>query len=137
MKKYRNSFTKTASRPKRMKNNTFGRLPKPPELPWRHLCLTPDLKLLFDREDEHFVLQYKWYPIKRRHTWYAAARFTKNGVRHTILFHRLVMDCPAHLLTHHRNENGLDCRKHNLIKCKRQRHEVLHRRCYGYSKNNT
>lgn len=69
--------------------------------------------ILVDRGDEAFVRQFNWYAVPNYGgRFYAHARVPKADKR--IIMHRVLMDAPAGLVVHHRNNNGLDNRRANL-----------------------
>ena len=62
-----------------------------------------------------FLNQRKWYAIKGATTWYAI-----HG--HYTRMHRVIMNTPCKMETHHINGNGLDNRTANLQTCTKSNH---------------
>lgn len=69
------------------------------------------LVALVDDEDFERVIQHTWWPLKRRHTFYAQARLIP-GDRALTRLHRFIV--PNVPLLDHKDGNGLNCQKFNL-----------------------
>lgn len=77
--------------------------------------------VLCDDDDFEMLSTFSWYrvlPTKRcRHT-YVRTCITKNGKRHSIMMHRMVMRVyDSKIMIDHINNNSLDNRKCNLRVC--------------------
>jgi hypothetical protein len=69
--------------------------------------------ILFDDEDAMTVLRFSWVAVPAMNgRFYAVARLAPN-VRMSM--HRYLLQPPAHLVIHHKNNNGLDNRRQNLV----------------------
>jgi len=71
--------------------------------------------IFVDEADAEIVLPFNWYavPSHKGGRFYAHARVPKaDGKR--IIMHRVLMNAPACLVVHHRNNNGMDNRRSNL-----------------------
>jgi hypothetical protein len=73
------------------------------------LTLPSGQEVLFDDEDAALVLGSKWRAVPGRSTTYAAS-----GSRSRYL-HRVIMNPARGQVVHHRNGNGLDNRRSNLV----------------------
>jgi hypothetical protein len=76
------------------------------------------LPIFADDEDEDLLARYSWYAVKNSHgdRHYAHARTPGAGAGALrVIMHRLIMDPPSKLVVHHRNNNGLDNRRENLV----------------------
>jgi len=79
------------------------------------IALSSGHKVLVDIADYGLLSNYSWYLNKaagQTQRCYAAARVRGTGER--IRMHRLLMDAPAGMVVHHKNNNGLDNRRCNL-----------------------
>ena len=81
----------------------------------------------YDKEDYANICQFNWKCTHIGKNRYAFALAWHKGRMVKLLFHRFVMDCPAHLVTHHINENGLDNNKDNLRNIEPRKHRNIHR----------
>lgn len=77
-----------------------------------------------DGIDLHILSGHVWHVVRGKNTSYAAAR---RG-RKTIYLHRLIMGEPIGMEVHHKNGNGLDCRRENLEVVTHKKNIVLMRR---------
>jgi hypothetical protein len=64
-----------------------------------------------DDEDYERTAPYRWFPAKRRHTFYAAAYLMPGDPAQTLL-HRFIL--PVRGQIDHVDGNGLNCQKHNM-----------------------
>ena len=80
---------------------------------------------LIDIEDVEKIKPYKWRLCKGKSTDYVYG--SKDGVTYHKL-HRVVMNCPEHLVVDHLEHNGLDNRKCKLKVCT-QEENLKNRRC--------
>lgn len=82
------------------------------------------------------VSQLKWRATYREHTIYAITDITvmRGGrkVRTTISMHRFITQPGPDLEAHHRDHNGLNNRRSNLVVC-RSSYNQSHKRGYGSS----
>jgi hypothetical protein len=76
--------------------------------------MTQGMVAYVDAVDYERVRDFKWYPMKSRHTTYACARVRIDGKQKTILMHRLLMDAPSGILVDHIDRNGLRCTRQNM-----------------------
>lgn len=67
-----------------------------------------------DEQDLELVSSMKWHIGD---TGYAVWRGIKDGKKQTIRMHRLITNCPKHLIVDHINHNRLDNRRINLRVC--------------------
>ncbi len=85
--------------------------------------LTQGQFALVDDEDFEYLNQWKWYAhlAKTGKTYYAERnkRISKDK-RILIQMHRLIMNTPDNLEVDHKDGNGLNNQKHNMINCTRQ-----------------
>lgn len=70
---------------------------------------------LVDSIDFDRVVKFKWYLQKGRYTFYATCTNKRHLGNKSLLLHRVVMDAPPGTEVDHRNRNGLDCRRKNLL----------------------
>jgi hypothetical protein len=68
---------------------------------------------LVDKKDYELVNSYKWYSLDTNARTYAVAKDKYSG--ETILMHRLIMKPSDGFVVHHKNKNGLDNRRRNLV----------------------
>mgnify|MGYP007071598456 CR=1 FL=1 len=67
-----------------------------------------------DEQDVELVSSMRWHIGD---TGYAVWRGIKDGKKQTIRMHRLITNCPRHLIVDHINHNPLDNRRSNLRVC--------------------
>ena len=82
-----------------------------------NIRLTNGGSALVDKEDFYIVNQYKWYFVSDHCNKYAYTNINDT----TMKMHRLIMQPNKDEIIDHKNGNGLDNRKNNLIKCDNQR----------------
>ena len=87
--------------------------------------LTQGKLAIVDDEDFESVNQFKWYAIRGKTTYYAQRSIQRKGKRSSIYMHRLILDTPFDMDSHHINGNGLDNRRCNLRVCSRLQHGNL------------
>lgn len=75
------------------------------------ILLTKGKFAIVDAEDYDWLSQYKWCAVKSRETFYAQR--WSNGT--TVSIHREIMCAPKGVICDHKNHNGLDNRKSNLL----------------------
>lgn len=83
----------------------------------KEILLTQGKIAIVDDEDYDRLMQYKWCYSST--IGYAVSRERIDGVKHSLLMHRMVMNAPKELVTDHINMNKLDNRKVNLRLCTR------------------
>ena len=85
----------------------------------RRLRLASGYYALVDACDYEGVRKYKWHRVRGRHTYYAKRNGKMiTGVRGKKVFlHRQIMKLKPfdRLEVDHRNRNGMDCRKNNMV----------------------
>jgi len=81
---------------------------------------------LVDPDDFERLRKYRWFAKKSKYNWYAVRRVRRNGRDRLIRMHREITNCPAGLQVHHRNGDGLDNRKCNLLVCRPGVHRQIH-----------
>ena len=74
---------------------------------------------LIDKDDFPLVKGFKWKkrksPVNPNNLWYAAAQPYFNGIKRTILMHRVILGVTdSRVKVDHRNFNGLDNRRRNI-----------------------
>jgi hypothetical protein len=85
---------------------------------------------LVDDEDFYWLNEWNWYPVLIKGNWYArrSGKKLKNGHQIQKFLHRVIMrETDPKILIHHKNHNGLDCQKYNLVKCshaENNRHKI-------------
>lgn len=76
------------------------------------------LETIIDTDDlkKVKILNGSWYAEynKKTDSYYARIGSRQNGIITRIYMHRLIMDCPDHLMVDHINHNTLDNRSENL-----------------------
>jgi hypothetical protein len=81
--------------------------------------LTQGRVALVDDEDYDFLMQWKWFALKRKdkniERWYAVR--VCRETRQQIFMHRVVNNTPNDLKTDHIDHNGLNNQKYNLRSC--------------------
>jgi hypothetical protein len=77
-------------------------------------------EILIDDEDFELVSKHTWHVRKTKHTKYARTNIRiSKGKQKGLHLHRLITNCPKHLMVDHINRNGLDNRRCNLRICSR------------------
>jgi len=95
----------------------------------REITLTQGKVTIICEHDYDWVIEHKWYAVKSTHTYYAAARFGKK----IISLHRFINETPDHLVTDHKDGDGLNNICTNLASVRQI--DNTHNR--AISKNNT
>lgn len=89
--------------------------------------LTHGKVCIVDLADFSYLNRWKWHAKKIGFTWYAR-RTSYSGARpYNIYMHRQLMRCPPAKIVHHRNKNGLDNRRINLLIMSRNNHKTIHK----------
>lgn len=82
---------------------------------------------VIDRADRERIEGYTWHLKKTLYNCYAY-RIKVNGSRiFKIYMHRQITHSPNHSCVHHRNHNGLDNRRANLLNMSKDEHHALHK----------
>ncbi|MGA2914464.1 MAG: HNH endonuclease [Sedimentisphaerales bacterium] len=81
---------------------------------FRLIPLTQGKFAKVDPEDFDYLNQFKWFAKKHHNTFYAVRAVRENGIRRTVIMHRVVLQVPDGKFVDHKNRNGLDNRKANL-----------------------
>lgn len=68
-----------------------------------------ELLVKVDDDDYSYLSKYRWHLAKG----YARVKLANSPV----LMHRKIMMCPKGLYVHHKNHDGLDNQRHNLVVC--------------------
>lgn len=89
--------------------------------------LTQGKVALIDDKDYSTVSPYKWYALKIGKRYYAGRRYGNT----TQYMHRLLL--PEATEIDHKNRNGLDNRRCNIVSCDRTTN-LSNRDAWGYSK---
>ncbi len=76
--------------------------------------LTQGFNAIVDDDDFEWLSKFKWFASKHRNVWYAKRATLKNGMKTSVFMHRQILNVAPGLLCDHRNNDGLDNRKHNL-----------------------
>jgi hypothetical protein len=85
----------------------------------KEIKLTQGQVALVDDEDYDFLMQWKWYTLKAKCTYYAVRSEHFWGtdeidICKCVRMHRIIMQPPDNMQIDHINHNGLDNRKCNL-----------------------
>ncbi len=99
----------------------------------RHIPLTQGKFAVVDDEDYDWLMQWKWFAVKRKGGFVAVRNSSRTqGKRKKILMHRLIMDCPDTLQIDHIHHVTLDNRKTQLRTCSNQenaRNRIPYKHC--------
>lgn len=95
----------------------------------KYIQLTNGLLAVVDNADYSKVRGITWYPSKGRNTTYAAAVIN----RRTVYMHRLIMDTPKRMHTHHKDDNGLNNRRKNLYVTTQKHHRSMPHKPSGFA----
>lgn len=74
------------------------------------------ISFIVDVDDVEKILDYGWNVNKKGYVVASSRHRTKNG-RINLRLHRLITDCPSHMVVDHINHDTLDNRKSNLRVC--------------------
>lgn len=78
----------------------------------RYLPLTRGLRAIVSDVDYSWTSKVKWHPTKKDK--YVSRVVQRSGKSVRIYLHRQITKAKANEEVHHRNGNGLDCRRRNL-----------------------
>lgn len=94
--------------------------------------VTQDKFAFVDDEDFEMLYRHKWYLIKTvlksREIYYAVRSIVLQApLLQQVYFamHTQIMNTPTGLEIHHRNGNGLDNQKQNLVICTTRQHMIM------------
>jgi len=79
-----------------------------------------------DEKDAFWLSHFRWRLYHGKYKKYAYRRFTIDGKTHTIKMHRELMNCPKDMETHHKDLNGLNNCKDNLVNLTPIDHRLAH-----------
>lgn len=82
---------------------------------------------IVDYDDAGWLKAFDWQPVKPHRTVYARANVSATGRKFHRLMHRMINLTPPNSVCHHRNRNGLDNRRFNLLNLSQEAHKLLHR----------
>ena len=82
--------------------------------------LTQGKVAIIDDIDADRVLQHTWRVRKARNTSYAVADMQIDGKWRTVMMHRFITNAPAGYDVDHRDDNGLNNCRENLLVCSHQ-----------------
>lgn len=100
----------------------------------KEIPLTQGQVALVDDDDYDYLVQWKWYALKDKATYYARRAVEKgDGTQIAIIMHRLIMDTPKDMEVDHIDHNGLNNQKSNLRNCTKQQNS-RNKQSHGYSK---
>lgn len=104
----------------------------------KRIQLTQGKFALIDDDDYSLVSKYTWcchkFPKKNvSNTYYAATNIRINGKYKTIHMHRLITNVLPGMEIDHKNHNGLDNRRFNLLICTKSENAFNRRKQYGKS----
>lgn len=72
--------------------------------------------VIVDDDDWDIVTKYRWSLLEGRYTYYARRTIKHpDGKQETVLLHRYLTGAPKGTEVHHINDNGLDCRRSNMV----------------------
>ena len=85
----------------------------------KNIKLTQGFVAKVDGIDYKRVVKSRWYALRVKRRWYAARDQVQAGKRVNILLHRFLMGFPKGDV-HHKDGDGLNCQRHNLLLCSRR-----------------
>ena len=81
----------------------------------RTIPLTQGQVALVDAADYDWLMQWRWYAVRCKHTFYAGRNEPRgNGVRHSIRMHCVILGATDAEFVDHSNHDGLDNRRSNI-----------------------
>lgn len=84
----------------------------------KEIALTRGMFAIVDDSDYEWLMQWKWYAIKPRKTWYAARKQTQGPrVQNMIYMHRVILNAPSGKMVDHCDGNGLNNARSNIRLC--------------------
>jgi len=90
----------------------------------KEIELTQGMVALVDDEDYDYLMQWKWYAVKCRHTCYAFRSIGDNKHRRRFPMHRAILNTPIGMETDHIDHNGLNNQKENLRVCTKSQNQM-------------
>lgn len=88
----------------------------------REIILTKEAITQVDDEDYDWLNRWSWHAIKGKVGLYYAAG------SYGVMMHRLIMDTPDNMICHHKDGNGLNNQKYNLVNKTVSQHLTEHNR---------
>jgi hypothetical protein len=79
--------------------------------------LTFGLHAIVDDSDFGWLSNYSWFARWSNGCWYAVRSETINGKYTNFYMHREIISARPGFETHHKNNNGLDNQRYNLVEC--------------------
>ena len=81
----------------------------------KEIPLTKNKITVVSDEDYEFLIQWKWFADKHKHTYYAARNFVnEKGQRRILRMHRVILGAKSTEAVDHKNGDGLDNRRENI-----------------------
>ena len=77
---------------------------------------------LVDDDDFEWLNQWNWTALNNRANWYAVR--SDNGEH--LYMHRVILNTPSNLVTHHFDHDGLNNQRFNLVSCTQKQHRRYH-----------
>jgi len=97
----------------------------------KEIQLTQGKVALVDDADYNWLMQWNWFAIKSKKTYYVARHEKANDK--LILMHRVLMQTPDNMLCDHEDHNGLNCQRYNIRNCN-SKQNTTNRTGHGSSK---
>src|ERR1044072_9742408 len=79
--------------------------------------LTFGLGTVVDDADFEWLNSYSWFAHYCNGVWYASRSETSAGKYTLFYMHREILQARQGFETHHKNNDGLDNQRHNLVEC--------------------
>lgn len=81
--------------------------------------LTQRQSAIIDDSDYALVSNHKWFAVldKKNGVYYARTNIWKNNKKTIMSMHRMILNPPRGLVVHHKNHNGIDNRRANMVVC--------------------
>lgn len=99
----------------------------------KEILLTKGQTALVDDEDYDYLIQWKWYAVKKRDTYYAIRAIKNKGKNTYVKMHNAIMNPGSNLIVDHIDHNGLNNQKSNLRNCTNKQN-LRNRKARGRSK---
>ena len=84
--------------------------------------LTQGKFAVVDEVDYFYVSQFKWHAAKNGRYWYARRSLTESGRPRQIYMHDAILSPSEGMECHHRDRNGLNNCRDNLLACSHKVH---------------